>query len=96
MIFQPLNLAAQYDAVIANANNIDEATLVACGNGRTANSFVHIVKADSNTRIASILIPGNEIIVIKKERTQRVYSSTGAGGGGAGSSVNFTKIGFAG
>ena len=93
MIFEPLTVAAQYEG-IGNANTIDDAILVACGNGRTANSFVHITNAAGNTRVASVLVPGNDIIIVKKQRNQKIFASTGAGGGGTGAAINFTKVGF--
>ena len=93
MIFEPLTLATQYE-LIGNANTVDNAILVACGNGRSANSFVHITNPAGNTRVASILVPGNDIVIVKKERNQKIFASTGAGGGGAGAAINFTKVGF--
>jgi hypothetical protein len=92
MIFEPLNIATQYE-LAGSANTIDNAVLVACGNGSNSSSFVHITNA-AGTRIASVMIPADDIIIIKKKRNEKVFSSTGAGGNGAGAAVNFTKIAF--
>jgi len=93
MKINPLNIAAAA-SLTANASTIDNAQQVLVQNTSAAGRYIHVEEGSTGTRIASLYLPPNQNILVRKDNDDEIFASTAADGTGAATDVLFTKTGF--
>tara|TARA_R100000781_G_C4077986_1_gene126742 strand:+ start:913 stop:1206 length:294 start_codon:yes stop_codon:yes gene_type:complete len=93
MIIDPSGLAVGAD-LIGNKTTVSDSPIVYCCNRKNQDAgFIHLLDtSDNTTRTASLAIPANCGIIIKKEADQFMFTSSGVQGGGANSNISLTPI----
>ena len=94
-IMKPLSVAQNYSQT---PNNIDEAKYVYCANtvskaNENSTRFISIRDGVTNTVKATVMLGGNEYLIIEKDRTDTVHGTTGNGGAIQNQgNITFTKV----
>lgn len=93
MIIDPSGLAVGAD-LIGNKTTVSDSPIVYCCNRKNQDAgFIHLLDtSDNTTRTASLAIPANCGIIIKKEAEQFMFTSSGVQGAGGNSNISLTPI----